>query len=113
MCPISRRAVILQTAARMARRDPPLILLAEDNENDVLMFRRASRKAKFDNPIQVVADGEEVIAYLGGEGKFTNRDRYPFPGLVLLDLKMPRKNGFDVLRWVRQQKTSPNCKSLS
>jgi CheY-like chemotaxis protein len=88
----------------MARRDSPLILLAEDNENDVLMFRRASRKANFDNPIQVVADGEEVIAYLSGEGKFASRDRYPLPGLVLLDLKMPRKNGFDVLRWVRQQR---------
>ena len=92
-----------QTAPRMARRDCPVILLAEDNENDVLMFRRASRKANFNNPIHVVADGEEAIAYLSGEGKFGSRDRYPLPGLVLLDLKMPRKNGLEVLRWVREQ----------
>src|SRR5687767_13728739 len=86
----------------MAHRDTS-ILLAEDNENDVLMLRRAARNAKFSSPLQIVNDGEEVIAYLRGEGKFNDRRRYPLPGLLLLDLKMPRKSGFEVLQWLREQ----------
>jgi CheY-like chemotaxis protein len=87
----------------MARRDISTILLAEDNENDVLMLRRAARHAKFTNPLAVVPDGEEVMAYLQGDGKYGDRRRYPLPGLLLLDLKMPRKNGFEVLQWLREQ----------
>jgi CheY-like chemotaxis protein len=86
----------------MARRDTS-ILLAEDNENDVLMLRRAARNAKFSSPLQIVSDGEEVVAYLSGNGKYADRRRYPLPGLLLLDLKMPRKNGFEVLQWLREQ----------
>jgi len=81
----------------------PIILLAEDSENDVVMFRRAFQQAGFQNPIQVVGDGEEAIAYLKGEGKFANRAEYPLPTLMLLDLKMPRLNGFEVLEWLREQ----------
>jgi CheY-like chemotaxis protein len=55
------------------------------------------------NPIYVVPDGEEAIWYLKGEGKFSNRAEYPVPDLLLLDLKMPIMDGFEVLRWVRQQ----------
>jgi CheY-like chemotaxis protein len=86
----------------MARRDTS-ILLAEDNENDVLMLRRAARNAKFSSPLQIVNDGEEVLAYLRGDGKFADRRRFPLPGLLLLDLKMPRKDGFEVLQWLREQ----------
>jgi CheY-like chemotaxis protein len=93
----------LTSAYLMAHRDQTPVLLAEDNENDVLMFRRASRNAKFTNPVYVVNDGEEVIAYLKGEGKYADRRRHPLPRLLLLDIKMPRKNGFDVLEWVRTQ----------
>jgi CheY-like chemotaxis protein len=83
--------------------DEAIILLAEDNDNDVLMLRRAFSKANFLNPLHVVENGEEVIAYLKGEGRYANREEYPLPSLLLLDLKMPRKNGFDVLEWIRGQ----------
>src|SRR5205085_6420287 len=83
--------------------DQALILIAEDREDDVLLIRRSLEKAVVPNPIQIVRNGEETIAYLTGEGKFANRDEYPLPGLLLLDLKMPRTDGFEVLSWIRQQ----------
>ncbi len=80
-----------------------VILLAEDREDEVMLLRRAFAKANFLNPLHVVSNGEEAIAYLQGEGKYSNRDEYPLPSLLLLDLKMPRINGFEVLEWIRQQ----------
>ena len=69
----------------------------------MILTRRAFKLAGLINPLFVVQDGEEAIAYLKGEGKFSNRTEYPLPTLLLLDLKMPRKNGFDVLEWLRTQ----------
>src|SRR3989442_15961776 len=83
--------------------ESPLILIAEDDENHVLFIRRAFKKAQLLNPLVVVPDGEAAIAYLKGEGQFANRAEYPLPELLLLDLAMPRKDGFEVLRWLRQQ----------
>ena len=80
-----------------------VILLAEDREDDVILIRKAFQKAGLNNPIHLVTDGEETIAYLNGDRPYTNRAEYPLPHLLLLDLKMPIKDGFDVLRWVRQQ----------
>ena len=65
--------------AAMGSRGIPSVLLAEDSENDILMFRRAARRAKFNQPLSVVTNGEEVIAYLSGDGKFRDRDQYPCP----------------------------------
>ena len=79
------------------------ILLAEDSADDVLLLRMAFKRAGFSNPIHVVTDGEKAIQYLKGEGIFSDRDRYPVPQILLLDLKMPRMNGFDVLSWLRQR----------
>jgi len=83
--------------------DTAVILLAEDDEDHVLLIRRAFQEARLVNPLYVVPHGEAAIAYLKGEGKYANRAEYPLPAILLLDLKMPRKNGFDVLRWIRQE----------
>jgi CheY-like chemotaxis protein len=83
--------------------DRALILLAEDDDDYVHLIRQAFARANILNPLQVVWNGEEAISYLQGEGKYINRDEYPLPELLLLDIKMPRVNGFEVLKWVRQQ----------
>lgn len=80
-----------------------LVLLVEDDPNDVLLIQRAWRKANIAAPLQVVTDGEAATRYLTGGGEFADRQRYPLPILVLLDLKLPRKSGFEVLAWLRQQ----------
>jgi CheY-like chemotaxis protein len=86
-----------------------VILIAEDREDDILLIRRSFIGAHVSNPIQIVRNGEQTISYLEGEGKFANRDEFPLPALLLLDLKMPRMDGFQVLNWIRQQ---PGLKPL-
>lgn len=83
--------------------DHAVILLVEDQEDDVFLIRKAFEKARVPNPIHVVSDGEEAVSYLLGVGKYANREEYPLPDLILLDLKMPRMSGFDVLNWRRRQ----------
>lgn len=79
------------------------ILVVEDRPADVLLIRRAFMKAQIGNPMQVVSDGEEAVAYLSGAGAFADRQKHPLPALLLLDLKLPRKSGLEVLTWLRAQ----------
>jgi len=81
--------------------DHATVLLAEDDPDDVLLTQIAFERARLANPLQIVRDGEEAIAYLAGEGSFADRDQFPFPILLLLDLKMPKVDGFQVLEWLR------------
>lgn len=85
------------------------ILLAEDDQNDVMLIRRAFSKSHVINPIACVENGEEAVAYLSGEGQYADRDRYPLPFMMLLDLKLPRLSGHEVLKWLREQ---PGLKRL-
>ena len=79
------------------------MLLVDDSETDLLLMRAAFKKANYNSPLQEVRNGEEAIAYLKGEGAYCDRTQFPLPTVMLLDLNMPKKNGFDVLAWVRAQ----------
>ena len=85
------------------------VLLVEDDPNDVALTQRAFTRAGFSNPLQVVNDGEQAIAYLAGQPPYADRQRHPLPILVLLDLKLPRRSGFDVLGWLR---ATPNVRRV-
>ena len=80
---------------------PLTVLLVEDDLNDIFLVKRAFKLAEVQNPLQVVTDGQEAMLYLKGEGKYADRRLYPLPKLIVMDIKMPRKSGFEVLEWVK------------
>jgi CheY-like chemotaxis protein len=89
--------------------DTTPILLVEDSEDNVFLVRRAMHKAGVATPLQVVNSGEQAIEYLSGTNGYSDWKQFPLPAIVLLDLKMPGMNGFDVLKWIRQR---PGLKAL-
>jgi len=91
---------------------PPPVLYVEDDDNDILLMRRAWAWVGVENPLQVVTDGEKALRYLSGDGPYANRSDYPMPCLVLLDLKMPKITGLDVLRWIRSQPAPQNLRVI-
>jgi len=85
------------------------ILQVEDDENDVFLMERAFAHAGITNPVRVAVDGQAAIDYLSVAGAFGDRQNYPLPCLVLLDLKLPKISGLEVLEWIRRQ---PELKKL-
>lgn len=77
------------------------ILLVEDNDDDVILIRRALRKGGIAAPVHLARDGEEAIDFFSGTGQFRDQTGHPLPGVVLLDLKLPKKSGFEVLEWLK------------
>src|ERR1043166_4336438 len=80
-----------------------LILISDDSSDDLLLLRLSFEKAGVLNPVREVRSGEETIAYLKGEGQYADRVLHPFPGILLLDLHMPKGDGFKVLSWIRDK----------
>jgi len=85
------------------------ILLVEDEENDVFFLKHAFEEVGILNPLRVAEDGQEALDYLSGHGEYADRERFPLPCLILLDLKLPQVMGFEVLQWIREQ---PALKAL-
>src|ERR1043166_4648842 len=80
-----------------------LVLMVDDSEDDCLLIKMAVSKADRLRFIGSVSDGEELVSYLTGKDVYSDRERFPLPDMLLLDLKMPRKNGFEVLEWLQSQ----------
>jgi len=85
------------------------ILLVEDEEHDVFFLKNAFKEVGIRNPLQVAEDGQEAMDYLSGRGEYADRARFPLPCLTLIDLKLPRVMGLEVLKWMRAQ---PGLKTL-
>jgi CheY-like chemotaxis protein len=89
----------------------PAVLIADDDSNDIFFLRRAFQKAGLNHPVLDVPDGERAIHYLSGEANYADRSQFPLPSLMFLDLKMPKVSGFEVLKWLSEQKRRfPNLK---
>ena len=80
------------------------ILVVDDNEDDIMLLKRMFRRSRILNPMQAVNTVEDAICYLKGEGVYSDGVRYPFPTLLLVDLHLSDGSGFDVLRWIRDNK---------
>lgn len=91
------------------RKNTVTILMAEDDPDDRLLTKEALVEGRVVNPIQFVENGEELLDYLNRRGQFRNARRFPRPGLILLDLNMPRKDGREALREI---KTDPKLRQI-
>jgi len=83
-----------------------VFLLVEDNEDDAFFMQRAFQDAGLHNALHVVTNGDEAIEYKAGIDGFADREKYPLPDMIFLDLKMPGRDGFDVLAWIRHEQKS-------
>jgi len=88
---------------------PETVLYVEDNEDDYALLKLAAKKCGTPFALQHAADGDQAIDYLNGAGAYADREEHPFPDLVLLDLRIPRLDGFEVLQWIRD---NPETKTL-
>jgi CheY-like chemotaxis protein len=92
----------MATITEMAK-DRPTLLIVEDNEDDIFFVERIFKQIGARCELRFARDGIEAIEYLSGHGGFKDRAKYPMPTIILMDLKMPRRNGFEVLEWMHNQ----------
>ena len=85
------------------------ILIVDDDENDIFFVKRAFTEINVHCTFQMLKNGQEVVDYLEGHGEYANREKYPLPMMILMDLKMPSMDGFQVLGWLR---TRPGIKVI-
>ena len=88
-------------------------MVVEDSDDYAFLLSRALNHSRRFQIVWRAKDGQEAVSYLGGVGQFGDRQRFPYPQAVLLDIQLPRKNGFEVLEWVTQQKTKPKVVMLT
>lgn len=79
------------------------LLLVEDSDDDLFLMKRSLERAEAHFNLQIVKDGDAAVDYLSGTGVYADRFTHPLPCLVLLDVKLPQLNGFEVLKWIRTQ----------
>src|SRR5512141_1496564 len=79
------------------------ILYVEDEETDIMLMECALKKAQISTPLATVKHGDDAVAYFMGKDQYADRVQHPLPGLVLLDLNLPRLSGMKVLQWIREQ----------
>jgi CheY-like chemotaxis protein len=90
----------------LAKSQNNTLLLVEDNSDDIFLMRRALKKSGLELPVQIVTDGKQALDYLSGAGAYADREQFPRPAWVFLDLKLPYINGFEVLEWIRSDATN-------
>jgi CheY-like chemotaxis protein len=91
------------TTMRSMANGRPTLLIVEDSEDDIFFIKRIFQQIAARCDLQFARDGIEAVDYLAGKGQFSDRGAYPLPTVILMDLKMPRMNGFEVLEWMQKQ----------
>jgi DNA-binding response OmpR family regulator len=87
--------------------------LVEDSDDEVLLFRWAAEKIPGFRIVGRAVDGEEAIKYLGGVAQYADRERYPWPDIVILEMEMPKRSGLEVLEWMQGKKGMPEVAIFS
>ena len=93
----------------MSKSGDNVILLVEDNEDDVFLMELTFKEAGVQNAVHVATDGQKAVNYLSGTGEFGDREKFPFPSLIFLDLKLPYRSGLEILEWMRAQPNLPKA----